>query len=121
MLWLLYGQSYSKELTISVSADTITFMSNNTTSKALIVNLENSDKRRLTNAVHDLFLVTEGYSPKVFTPAPNTDVEEGTLVDVKTLIMIIEDAAALITELRPSREFVHNEDQLQMKFDHSDY
>jgi len=70
-------------------------MSNNTATKALITNLENSDKRRLTNAVHDLFLVTEGYSPKVFTPSPNVDVEEGTLVDIKTLIMIIEDAAAL--------------------------
>ncbi len=108
-------------MTISVSTDTIGFMSNNTATKALITNLENSDKRRLTNAVHDLFLVTEGYSPKVFTPAPNVDVEEGTLVDIKTLIMIIEDAAALISELRPSREFAHNDNQLQLKFDHTDY
>lgn len=108
-------------MTSSVSTDTIGSMSNNTATKALITNLENSDKRRLTNAVHDLFLVTEGYSPKVFTPSPNVDVEEGTLVDIKTLIMIIEDAAALISELRPSREFAHNDNQLQLKFDNSDY
>jgi ABC-type phosphate transport system permease subunit len=41
--------------------------------------------------------------------------------DIKTLIMIIEDSAALISELRPRRPLFSDDSQLQMKFDNSDY
>jgi len=91
----------------------------NTSTKPVLTNIEASDKRRLINAVHDLFLVTESYSPKVFQQS--AEDPETTLIDIKTLIMIIEDSAALISELRPRRPIYNDESQLQMKFDNSDY
>jgi hypothetical protein len=91
----------------------------NTSTKPVLTNIEASDKRRLINAVHDLFLVTESYSPKVFQQS--AEDPETTIVDIKTLIMIIEDSAALISELRPRRPIYNDESQLQMKFDNSDY
>jgi hypothetical protein len=91
----------------------------NTSTKPVLTNIEASDKRRLINAVHDLFLVTESYSPKVFQQS--AEDPEATFIDIKTLIMIIEDSAALISELRPRRPIYNDESQLQMKFDNSDY
>ncbi len=91
----------------------------NTSAKPVLSNIEASDKRRLINAVHDLFLVTESYSPKVFQQS--AEDPETVLIDIKTLIMIIEDSAALISELRPRRPIYNDESQLQLKFDNSDY
>jgi len=91
----------------------------NTSTKPVLSNIDAGEKRRLINAVHDLFLVTESYSPKVFQQSEE-DPEE-TLIDIKSLIMIIEDSAALISELRPRRPIYNDDSQLQMKFDNSDY
>jgi len=91
----------------------------NTSTKPVLSNIDAGEKRRLINAVHDLFLVTESYSPKVFQPSEENP--EDTLIDIKTLIMIIEDSAALISELRPRRPIYNDESQLQLKFDNSDY
>ena len=91
----------------------------NTSTKPVLSNIEAGEKRRLINAVHDLFLVTESYSPKVFQQSEEDP--ENVLIDIKTLIMIIEDSAALISELRPRRPIYNDDSQLQMKFDNSDY
>jgi len=91
----------------------------NTSTKPVLSNIDAGEKRRLINAVHDLFLVTESYSPKVFQQSE--DNPEDTLIDIKNLIMIIEDSAALISELRPRRPIYNDNSQLQMKFDNSDY
>jgi hypothetical protein len=88
-------------------------------SKPTINNIEATEKRRLINAVHDLFLVTESYSPKVFQTSEEDP--ESVSVDIKTLTMVIEDSAALISELRPRRPIFNDESQFQMKFDNSDY
>ena len=93
---------------------TIKFMS-----KPTINNIEATEKRRLINAVHDLFLVTDSYSPKVFQQSEEDP--ETLSVDIKTLTMVIEDSAALISELRPRRPIFNDNSQLQMKFDNSDY
>jgi hypothetical protein len=94
-------------------------MTNNTETKAVITNLEKSDKRRLTNAISDLFMLTESYASKVFTTSP--DDAEATLVDIKNLTMLLEDAAALIAEVRPARISQPSPDQGQMKFDNHAY
>jgi hypothetical protein len=91
----------------------------NTSTKPVLSNIDAGEKRRLINAVHDLFLVTESYSPKVFQQSE--DNPEDTLIDIKNLIMIIEDSAALISELRPRRPRYDDDSQLQLKFDNSDY
>ena len=88
-------------------------------SKPTINNIEATEKRRLINAVHDLFLVTESYSPKVFQTSEEDP--ESVSVDIKTLTMVIEDSAALISELRPRRPIFNDNSQLQMKFGNSDY
>jgi len=91
----------------------------NTSTKPVLSNIDAVEKRRLINAVHDLFLVTESYSPKVFQTSEEDP--ESVSVDLKSLIMIIEDSAALISELRPRRPIFNDESQLQLKFDNSDY
>ena len=106
-------------MTLTIKPDTLTSMTNNTDTKPVITNLEKSDKRRLTNAINDHFMLTESYASKVFTTSP--DDAEATLVDIKNLTMLLEDAAALIAELRPSRDVYDNPDQGQMKFDNDAY
>ncbi len=111
---MIFGKNYKDGLMPPNRSGTIKFMS-----KPTINNLEATEKRRLINAVHDLFLVTESYSPKVFQTSEEDP--ESVSVDLKSLIMIIEDSAALISELRPRRPVFNDESQLQLKFDKTDY
>lgn len=91
----------------------------NTSTKPILTNIEASDKRRLINAVHGLYLVTESYSPKVFQQS--SEDPEITFIDIKNLITVIESSADLISELRPRRPIYNDESQLQLKFNHTDY
>ena len=106
-------------MTLTIKPATLTSMTNNTDTKPVITNLEKSDKRRLTNAINDLFMLTESYASKVFTTSP--DDAEATIVDIKNLTMLLEDAAALIAEVRPARISQPGPDQGQMKFDNDAY
>jgi hypothetical protein len=93
-------------------------MTNNTETKPTLTNLDKLDRKRFVNAVNDLAMVTESYASKVFSTSPD---EDATIVDIWNLTMILEDAVALIAELRPSRKVYDSPDQEQMKFDNDAY
>ena len=106
-------------MTLTINTDTLTLMTNNTETKPVITNLDKGDKRRLTNAINDLFMLTESYASTIFTTSP--DDAEATLLDIKNLTMLLEDAAALIAQVRPARINQPSPDQGQMKFDNDAY
>jgi hypothetical protein len=87
-------------------------MTTNTTNYVKMIGLEDGELRRLMTAITDLCTASNCYVGKV--AIQDSSEEDTLLVDVRKLIMVLEDATATVQENKPA--FKVSKDQLAFDF-----